>query len=54
MSRAVLKTLAVVVAVLFALGVVLAAGNIFFFGSSKVRTLFGDSQNALEAPDGGY
>jgi hypothetical protein len=34
-------------AVLFALGVVLTAGQIFFFGSSKVRPLFGMSAEAL-------
>ena len=43
----VLKTLAIVVAVLFALGVVLTAGGLFFFGSSKVRVLFGTSADAL-------
>jgi hypothetical protein len=45
--RDVLKLLAITMAVLFALGVVLTAGNIFFFGSSKVRTLFGESASAL-------
>ena len=43
----VLKTLAIVIAVLFALGIVLTANDFFFFGSSKVRTLFGTSADAL-------
>lgn len=46
-GQAVLKLLALTVAVLFALGVVLAVGEIFFFGSSKVRPLFGMSADAL-------
>lgn len=43
----VLKTLALTVGVLFALGVVLTTTTLFF-GSSKVGTLFAGSANALE------
>jgi hypothetical protein len=46
-GQAVLKLFAITVAVLFALGVVLAVGDLFFFGSSKVRPLFGMSVDAL-------
>ena len=47
----VLKFFAIVTGVLFALGVVLTTGQIFFFGSSKIRPLFGLSAEAL-AGDG--
>jgi hypothetical protein len=54
-ARSVLQTAALVVAVLFAIGVVLTATGIFFFGSSKVRPLFGRSADALAGePDGGF
>lgn len=46
-ARTLLQSLALVVGVLFALGVVLSAGSIFYFGSSKVRPLFGMSADAL-------
>lgn len=49
-GQAVLKLLSITVAVLFALGVVLAVGDLFFFGSSKVRPLFGMSADALAGP----
>jgi hypothetical protein len=44
---AILKALAITVAALFALGVMLTGVGVFF-GSSKVRTLFDESANALE------
>ncbi len=57
LGQDVLKLLSVTVAVLFALGVMLTAANLFFFGSSKVRPLFGLSADALAGdpvlPDGG-
>ena len=46
-ARGVLKVLALTVAALFALGVVLTVGGTFFFGSSKVRPLFGASVTSL-------
>ncbi len=46
-ARGVLKVFALTVAALFALGVVLTVGGTFFFGSSKVRPLFGNSASAL-------
>lgn len=53
-----MQSLALVVGLLFALGVVLSAGSIFYFGSSKVRPLFGMSADALAGdagrPDAGY
>ena len=52
--RTFLKTAAITVAVLFALMIVLTSNDFFFFGSSKVRTLFGASADALAGdPDGG-
>ena len=48
-----LKGAALVVAILFALGIVCTATGTFFFGSSKIRPLFGMSVEAL-AGDGGY
>ena len=51
-GRALLKVLALTVGALFALGVVLTVGATFFFGSSKVRTLFGNSAEALAGPHG--
>lgn len=50
-ARTLLQSLALVVGVLFALGVVLSAGTIFYFGSSKVRPLFGLSADALAGDD---
>ncbi len=47
-----LRAVALVVAVLFALGVVLGVGELFFFGSSEVRPLFGMSADALQLQDG--
>lgn len=46
-ARTLLQSLALVVGVLFALGVVLSAGSLFYFGSSKVRPLFEMSADAL-------
>jgi hypothetical protein len=45
-----LKVLAVTMGLVFAFAVVVAAGGTFFFGSSKVRPLFGMSAEALEGP----
>ncbi len=42
-----LKTAAITVAVLFAIGVTLAGTVDLFFGSSKIRPLFGMSADAL-------
>lgn len=49
-GRTLLKVLALTVGALFALGVVLTVGTTFFFGSSKIRTLFGASEDALAGP----
>jgi hypothetical protein len=50
-----LKSSALVVAIVFALCVVCSATGYFFFGSSKIRPLFGMSAEALAGyPDGGY
>ncbi|MFZ5441564.1 MAG: hypothetical protein ACOZQL_16275 [Myxococcota bacterium] len=49
----VLKVAALVVALLFGLGVILTTHSLFF-GSSKLRPLFGASEAALSGPaDGG-
>ena len=52
----VLKTLAVLMALLFALGVIITTAGTFFFGSSKIRPLFGMTENGppTKRPDGGY
>ena len=42
------RAAALSVAVLFAVGVVYATGELFFFGSSKIRPLFGMNAEALE------
>ncbi len=42
-----LKSAAITVAVLFAIGVTLAGTTDLFFGSSKIRPLFGMSADAL-------
>ena len=60
-----LKSAAITVAVLFVIGVVLAGTNELFFGSSKIRPLFGLQAELLEGEgkpavvdagvrDGGY
>lgn len=49
--KSVLKVASVTVAVLFALGVMISTVDLFF-GSSKIRPLFGMSADAL-AGDGG-
>lgn len=49
-GQAVLKTLAITVAVLFALGVALLGVTDLYFGSSKIRPLFGMSLDALAGP----
>jgi len=51
--KTLLKTAAITVAVLFVLGVVLTTTDLFF-GSSKIRPLFGMSAEALAGDtDGG-
>lgn len=47
----VLKAASLGVALLFALGVVLATGQLFFFGSSKIRPLFGLDADQLARGD---
>jgi hypothetical protein len=52
-ARKGLRGVVLVVAILFALVIVCTATGTFFFGSSKIRPLFGMSVEAL-AGDGGY
>jgi hypothetical protein len=50
-----LKSAALIVAIVFTLCVVCSATGYFFFGSSKIRPLFGMSAEALAGrSDGGY